>query len=99
MTAAEFSIFCNEVFETIRALIPYDTKNMQQNAFTMIQVAPNEYHFYIDEKIAPYVFYTNEPWLAPKWNEKKNPNEHWWNDAILAIIQNDLARKGKIKYD
>ena len=33
---------------------------------------------YVDPKIAPYVPYTNEPWLSDRWNGKPNPNEGWW---------------------
>lgn len=37
--------------------------------------------------IAPYMPYTNEPWLSPRWNGKQNPNEGWWNDSIEFIVQ------------
>lgn len=40
------------------------------------------FHMWIDEDIAPYVFYTNEPWTSPRWHGKKNPNEGWWNTAM-----------------
>lgn len=33
---------------------------------------------YIDDRIAPYCYYTDEPWVSPKWKGKKNPNEGWW---------------------
>ena len=35
----------------------------------------------VDESIAPYVPYTNEPWISEKWNGKKNPNEGWFERA------------------
>lgn len=34
---------------------------------------------YIDPKVAPYCYYTDEPWVSPRWNGKKNPNEGWWD--------------------
>lgn len=37
--------------------------------------------------IAPYMPYTNEEWVSPKWNGAKNPNEGWWNDTIEFIVQ------------
>ena len=37
--------------------------------------------------IAPYMPYTNETWLSPRWNGKQNPNEGWWNDSIEFIVQ------------
>lgn len=40
------------------------------------------FHMWIDEEIAPYVFYTNEPWTSPRWHGKKNPNEGWWNTTM-----------------
>ena len=96
MTAAQFDKIANEIFDTLKPLVPYDTGNMANNATTMVKTAPNEYQIYVDAKIAPYVYYTNEPWIAPKWNGKPNPNEHWWNDAIEAIIERDIARLGKL---
>lgn len=33
---------------------------------------------YIDDAIAPYCYYTDEPWVSNKWKGKKNPNEGWW---------------------
>lgn len=44
--------------------------------------------------IAPYVPYTNEPWISPKWNGKKNPNEGWW-DRFVAEFTKRLANKLK----
>lgn len=44
--------------------------------------------------IAPYMPYTNEPWISPRWNGKQNPNEGWWNDAIEFIIQYMAKRLG-----
>ncbi len=39
------------------------------------------FHVYIDENEAPYMVYTNDPWISPRWNGKKNPNEGWWDRA------------------
>lgn len=30
---------------------------------------------------APYMPFTNEPWISEFWRGKQNPNENWWNDA------------------
>jgi hypothetical protein len=46
---------------------------------------------YVSLPKAPYMPYTNEPWVSPKWNGKPNPNEAWWNDAIVLIME-ELAK-------
>ena len=41
---------------------------------------------YINDKIAPYVYYTNERWLSPKWNGHPNPNEGWVKKGVNEIV-------------
>ncbi|MGN1077342.1 MAG: hypothetical protein ACI4ST_02390 [Candidatus Gallimonas sp.] len=53
------------------------TGNMAFHAL-QYSIEGDVFHIYIDERIAPYVMYTEEPWISPKWNGKKNPNEGWW---------------------
>ena len=36
--------------------------------------------------------FTNEEWISPRWNGKKNPNEHWWNNIVI-VTMNELATK------
>ena len=56
---------------------------------------------YINDKIAPYVYYTNERWLSPKWKGHKNPNEGWVlkgaNKVALLISKEINGEKGKWK--
>lgn len=56
---------------------------------------------YINDKIAPYVYYTNERWLSPKWKGHKNPNEGWVlkgaNKVALLIAKELNGEKGKWK--
>ena len=53
---------------------------------------------YVNEDIAPYVPYTNEPWISPRWHGKKNPNEGWWNRfAQELILRVTINLKGDIK--
>lgn len=47
---------------------------------------------YIDENVAPYVPYTNEKWISPKWKGKKNPNEDWFGRATW-IVAKSLAQQ------
>lgn len=55
---------------------------------------------FVDERIAPYVPYTNKPWTAKRWNRKKNPNEGWW-ERFCAEFARRLAvkLKGDLKND
>lgn len=40
----------------------------------------------IGDLAAPYAVYTNEPWIAAKWNGRKNPNEGWVQEAIRDVV-------------
>lgn len=52
----------------------------------------------IDESIAPYVPYTNEPWISDKWHGKKNPNEGWWQRFVDEFTKRLAVRlKGELK--
>ena len=66
------------VVESLRTeLVPYDTGNMAFNALKY-EIRDDMIDISVDPNIAPYVPYTNEPWLSEKWHGKKNPNEGWW---------------------
>lgn len=51
--------------------------NLAFNALR-IKIIEDTVDIYVDKNVAPYVVYTNEPWISPRWNGKKNPNEGWW---------------------
>lgn len=70
---------------------------MAFNAYTYVIVGDGM-DIYIDERIAPYVPYTNEPWLSPYWRGKKNPNQGWWQRFVNEFMRR-LAEelKGEIK--
>ena len=57
------------------------TGNLAFNAF-QYEITKDEIVIYVNEDIAPYMPYTNEPWLSPYWNGKKNPNEGWWQRFV-----------------
>ncbi len=63
------------------------TGNMAFNALKSI-VEGNAFIVYIDESIAPYVWFTQMPWTAARWNGKKNPNEGWFE-----IFQDEFAHR------
>lgn len=77
----------NYIIKRIKDFAPVDTGNLKFNAIVKVKESNNKIVIYVDKKIAPYMPYTNEPWISDKWNGKKNPNEAWWNDAFDTIIK------------
>lgn len=69
------------------------TGNLKYNALRVIN-SPDGIVIYVDQNIAPYMPFTNEPWISPKWKGAKNPNEHWWENMSKEFI-NDLAKELK----
>lgn len=94
MTDADFKATCELAIEQLRNLAPYDTGNLALNAIKMEFVSSKECVILVDEAIAPYMPYTNEPWISPRWNGKKNPNEAWFDNAaeLIAEILTDLFK-------
>jgi hypothetical protein len=71
---------------------------MRFNATSIRRVSPTVIEIKVDAKIAPYVVYTNEPWISPKWKGAKNPNEKWF-ERVLGIYAQSLAHalRGKLE--
>lgn len=84
---AQFKRICQRAVTELRGLAPYDTGNLAMNAIKMEMESPNVCLIYVDESIAPYMPFTNEPWVSPKWNGKKNPNEGWWQKAGDLVVE------------
>lgn len=94
----EFRRACEQTVKELRGLAPYDTGNLALNAIRMEMESPNVCLIYVDESIAPYMPYTNEPWLSPRWNGRKNPNEGWWQRAGEHVVKTVASKvKGKIE--
>lgn len=94
----DFAAACELAYEQLIELAPYDTGNLALNAIQIEFVSPTECKIYVDEKIAPYMPFTNEKWISPRWNGAENPNESWWNRAcefIMGIIADLLG--GELK--
>ena len=71
--------------------------NLAFNAFKYSwTIGENKLTFkaWIDEDVASYMVYTNEPWTAARWHGKKNPNEHWWERMCEDFIREVAARLG-----
>ena len=83
---AQFKRICQRAVKELRGLAPYDTGNLAMNAVKMEMVSPTVCLIYVDESIAPYMPYTTFPWVSPKWNVRKNPNEGWWQAAGELLV-------------
>lgn len=76
----------------LKARSPIDTGNLRYNAIRY-KIKRDKFIIYVDEKIAPYMKYTNEPWM-----KGGNPNEAWWNNAVEDIINTmSLYLNGELK--
>lgn len=74
-------------FVRMQGRTPIDTGNLRYNALQM-SILQDKTEIFIDEKIAPYMKYTNENWnnFRPPLYGKKNPNEGWWDNAAVDMI-------------
>ena len=72
---------------------PKATYNLANNAIKCDYQGGGVWTLTIDESIAPYMPYTNEPWLSEKWRNKKtgemrrNPNEAWFEHAVADVAE------------
>lgn len=98
MTKQEFERLCMRAVQKVRERAPRDTGNLATNGVNYVWEDEKTFVIYVDEDVAPYMPFTNEPWVSPKWNGKKNPNEAWWEDAtkiVVELIQREY--KGEVK--
>ncbi len=77
----------NYVTKRLKELSPIHTGNLRYNAILKSRVSADKVVIYVSIEQAPYMPYTNEPWIAERWKNKKNPNEHWWNNAVEQIMK------------
>ena len=77
----------------LRAKAPKDTGNLRNNAIRYEYRADGA-HIYVDESIAPYMPYTNEPWVSSRWKGAKNPNLYWFDFAVRDIVQRIASLAG-----
>lgn len=98
MTDSDFANICEQALQELRARAPKRTGNLAYNGVRLVFVSKKEALLYVDDAIAPYMPYTNEPWLSPYWNGKKNPNEGWFDRSAEAIAEmiSELS-KGDLK--
>lgn len=96
MTSEKLNQIALDCKEILQRHAPYrppkSTGNLRNNAIRLEQTSGNTYTLYISGKpkdlgIAPYVVYTNEPWISPKWKGAQNPNEGWIQDAVQKMVE------------
>lgn len=85
MTDRMFETICLSIFTNLKVLSPFDTGNLRYHAIKYEFIDAKTCKFYVDEDIAPYMPYTNEPWRAERWKGAKNPNEGWWDNASQSM--------------
>lgn len=96
-TLKKIQAVVNTIVSMIRQAAPKDTGNLAYNSVRQQRDGEGRWEIYVDMNIAPYMPYTNEPWIAPKWNGKKNPNEAWWDNVCESAIKYaERALGGKV---
>lgn len=102
ISTARQAIIMYGALHYLKTLVPKHTGNMRYNATKIENLGGGKWRLYVDENIAPYVPYTNEPWISPKWNGKQNPNEGWFERAthlvanyISSALQGSLKKAAK----
>lgn len=80
------------VFIGVRNESPIRTGNLRHNAIReqtkpMTERGSFERTLFVDEKIAPYMKFTNERWNSEKHYGHSNPNQGWWENACERAIQ------------
>ena len=93
MTQAEFFSLCKDCENMLRVAVPGKTGKLRCNAIKLEMTDADTCRIYVDENIAPYMQYTNEP-----WSHGKNPNEGWF-DRVADKIARHIAQtlQGELK--
>lgn len=98
MTEEQFLNYVDMFVTKFKEQTPIDTGNLRNESIRMVQKSPTKIVVYVDRKIAPYMPYTDKPWLAKRWNGKKNPNEGWFKKAVeRAIRKTNRIMKARLK--
>lgn len=89
--------------DRIRAKTPIRTGNLRASTISK-RVNENTWEIYVnagddpyakyERGTAPYVPFVNEPWISDFWGGKINPNQGYWNKAVVEAIEELRARVG-----
>ena len=83
MTHAQFAGWVYFAYKAIKDQAPVDTGNLQNSV--RLTMYKNVAKIYVSAQ-APYMPYTNEPWVSSYWKGKKNPNLYWWDNAVTGVM-------------
>jgi len=86
--------------DKIKEKAPKKTGNLAYNAIKYRWINDHQFEIYVDvgdteafvsggeflQGTAPYMPFTNEEWVSPRWNGKPNPNQNWWNETIEEVV-------------
>ncbi len=91
MSKNEWELLFIEAVNALRGqtFVPYDTGNLKFNSIKGIWINDSTFRIYIDESVAPYMKFTQEP-----WRRGKNPNEGWFDEAVRFIANYLTQRLG-----
>ena len=101
MTPFKFIAIVKECEKILRDNAPVKTGNLKNNAIKLEMIDANTAKLYVDETIAPYMPYTNEPWdrkiirmgnfkpgqTVERLRTWTNPNEGWFDRAVQQIAE------------
>lgn len=98
MRRIAFERLCFECLLEVKRVTPIDTGNLRHNATLMEFLNSGKVcDIYVDgdgkDGIAYYMPFTNEPWVARRWNGKPNPNEGWWQNKALVAVLNHIQKR------
>lgn len=82
-----------EIANLIAKFTPVRSGNLRYNAFKTHYEA-GDLVIKVDLSIAPYMPYTNEPWVSPKWHGRRNPNQYWFDLFFFSILSFICKRFG-----
>lgn len=66
---------------------PVDTGNLRDRGLIKKQFSPTNAGIVLGGRDAPYGPITTLPWIHPRWQGKRNPNEGWAQRATQAAVQ------------
>lgn len=82
----KFETICKRAVELVKKVAPIDTGNLRYNAINYEFLDADTCIIKVSLDVAPYMPYTNEPWVSPRWKGKPNPNQGWWQEAFLKVL-------------
>lgn len=97
MSDTELSAALLKALWVMKMSAPFKTGNLRYNAIKLESIGNGEWKIFVDQNIAPYMPYTNEKWISPHWNGKKNPNQKWWDKSVKETISYISSQIGGVK--